>query len=70
MTNGPSRADSATVTWNSEADVLYTVSRSFDLGIWDDIEDSAVGQEGTTTFNDFGSGPKAFYRVSINPSVP
>lgn len=66
--------DSATgtvsITWTSEADVLYAVSRSTDLLLWDDIEDSAVGQDGTTTFEDNPEEEVAIYRVSRTPLVP
>lgn len=60
----------ATLTWNSQAGALYTVSRSSDLFIWDDIEDSVVGLEDSTSFSDSEGGPKAFYRVSLNPTGP
>jgi hypothetical protein len=60
----------ATLTWTSEASMLYTVSRSFDLELWDDLEDSVVGLEGTTSFDDSEGGPKAFYRVAITPTGP
>jgi hypothetical protein len=61
----------ANITWTSQAGVLYTVSRSFDLVLWDDLEDSAVGLEGSTSFTDTNAtGTKIFYRVSITPIDP
>jgi hypothetical protein len=64
------KEESASLSWASEAGVLYTVSRSFDLKLWDDLEDSVVGLVGTTNFSDFATGSKAFYRVSITPTGP
>ena len=58
-----SESGEVTVTWTSELDVLYTISRSFDLKFWDDIEDSVIGQTGTTDYEDTPTGDTVFYRV-------
>ena len=63
-----SEKGSASLSWISEAGVLYTVSRSFDLELWDDLEDSVAGLAGTTTFSDSAGGLRAFYRVSVTPT--
>ena len=55
-----------TVTWTSVAGTLYTVSRSLNLVIWDDLEDSAIGESGTTSYEDTPNGESAFYRVQKN----
>lgn len=52
-----------TLSWTSEADVLYAVSRSTNLELWDEIEDSLVGEADTTTFLDNPADDTAFYRV-------
>ena len=65
-----SEEGSASLSWISEAGVLYTVSRSFDLELWDDLEDSVAGLAGTTTFSDSAGGLRAFYRVSVTPTGP
>lgn len=52
-----------TLEFVSSIGATYAIDRSFDLEIWNELEDNYQATEELSVFEDAGAGPTAYYRV-------